>query len=152
MTTPPTAVELALMAGTPPAGDALVTLDNWQLPPWNRWGFQHVRELIPTARIRPAADHWQFRREERDVTGIAVETRFGPREFGQIVADTYTDGVLVMQGGRLVAEQYLNGLTEDTTHLLMSVSKSVTSSVVGVLVGEGRLDPAAAVTDVLPEL
>src|SRR6185437_7378344 len=61
MTTPPTAVELALMAGTPPAGDALVTLDNWQLPPWNRWGFQHVRELIPTARIRPAADPWQFR-------------------------------------------------------------------------------------------
>jgi len=152
MTTPPTAVELALMAGTPPAGDALVTLDNWQLPPWNRWGFQHVRELIPTARIRPAADPWQFRREERDVSGVAVDTGAGTRAFGQLLADTYTDGILVMQGGRVVAEQYLNGLTEDTTHLLMSVSKSVTSSVVGVLVGEGRLDPAAAVTDVLPEL
>ena len=40
----------------------------------------------------------------------------------------------------------------DTPHLLMSVSKSVTSTVVGALVGEGRLDPAWLVTDVLPEL
>ena len=32
----------------------------------------------------------------------------------------------------------------------MSVSKSVTSAVGGMLVGEGRLDPAAAVTDICP--
>ena len=39
------------MLGTPPTGDRLVTLANWQDPPFNRWGFQHVRDLIPTARI-----------------------------------------------------------------------------------------------------
>ena len=47
----PTAADLGLMQGTPPVGDALVTLANWQDPPFNRWGFQHVRDLIPTARI-----------------------------------------------------------------------------------------------------
>ena len=41
-----------LMAGAPPfAPGARVTLANWQDPPFNRWAFQHVRELIPTARI-----------------------------------------------------------------------------------------------------
>jgi CubicO group peptidase (beta-lactamase class C family) len=152
MATPLTAHDLGLMAGTPPVGDALVTLENWQLPPWNRWGFQHVRELIPTARIRSSADPWSFRRDERDVSAVTVDTGVGELSFGELLADTFTDGILVMQGGRIVFEQYLNGLTEDTPHLLMSVSKSVTSAVVGALVGEGRLVPAAAVTDILPEL
>ena len=38
-----------MMAGAPPFGGGLVTLENWQRPPYNRWAFQHVRELIPTA-------------------------------------------------------------------------------------------------------
>ena len=37
-------------------------------------------------------------------------------------------------------------------HLLMSVSKSVTSTVVGVLVGRGLLDASALVTEFVPEL
>ena len=44
----PTAADLGLMRGSPPGDDALVTLANWQDPPFNRWGFQHVRDLIPT--------------------------------------------------------------------------------------------------------
>ena len=43
---------MTFMSGRPPFGDGLVTLANWQDPPYNRWSFQHVRELIPTARIR----------------------------------------------------------------------------------------------------
>ena len=39
-----------LMTGAPPfAPEARVTLANWQDPPFNRWAFQHVRELIPTS-------------------------------------------------------------------------------------------------------
>ena len=33
------------MTGAPPFAEAgLVTLGNWQDPPFNRWGFQHIRE------------------------------------------------------------------------------------------------------------
>jgi len=49
---PRTAAELGLMVGSPPyPPERLVSLSNWQDPPFNRWGFQHVRDLIPTARI-----------------------------------------------------------------------------------------------------
>ena len=60
--------ESRLMAGAPPfAADNLVTLENWQEPPYNRWAFQHVRELLPTARI-PRGDGpvWELPRAERD--------------------------------------------------------------------------------------
>ena len=64
-----------LMAGAPPfAPDARVTLANWQDPPFNRWAFQHVRELIPTARIpRGDGPAWELPRAERDLGGL----RFG---------------------------------------------------------------------------
>jgi len=69
-----------------------------------------------------------------------------------MLAETWTDGFLVLHRGRIVAEHYFNGLKPDTPHLLMSVSKSVTSTVAGVLAGHAFLDTSALVTDIVPEL
>src|SRR5258706_10654143 len=46
-----------LMAGFPPAPQDQVSLANWRTAPFNRWAFQHVRELVPSADIAhdPAA-------------------------------------------------------------------------------------------------
>jgi hypothetical protein len=142
------------MAGTPPFGPrSQVTLANWQDPPFNRWAFQHVRELIPTARIPcgqgPA---WLLPADPRDVTGIRFRCEDRELTIADMLAETWTDGFLVLHRGRIVAEQYFNGLQPDTPHLLMSVSKSVTSAVAGVLAGRHLLDVAAPVTDVVPEL
>jgi CubicO group peptidase (beta-lactamase class C family) len=71
---------------------------------------------------------------------------------GEHLRDSQTDGFLVIHDGHIVAEHYLNGMTEDTPHLLMSVSKSVTSAVVGILAGKGQLDVEALVSEVVPEL
>ena len=40
-----------VMQGFPPPPQERVTLDNWQHPPFNRWSFHHVREVVPTARV-----------------------------------------------------------------------------------------------------
>ena len=40
-----------LMMDFPPPEEMRVTLANWRKPPFNKWSFQHVRELIPTADI-----------------------------------------------------------------------------------------------------
>jgi CubicO group peptidase (beta-lactamase class C family) len=149
-----TAADLGLMAGAPPYPPGrLVSLANWQDPPYNRWGFQHIRDLIPTARIRRGdGPAWQLPREERDLSRIRLP--FGDRsvDLATVLDQTWTDGLLVLHRGRVVHEQYLNGLRPDTTHLLMSVSKSVTSVVCGSLVATGRLAPDDLVTGHLPEL
>jgi CubicO group peptidase (beta-lactamase class C family) len=142
------------MSGAPPSGlESLVTLENWQQAPYNRWAFQHVRELIPTARI-PRGDGpvWDLPRAERDLSGVAFATRSGELTVGGLLDQTYTDGFLVIHKGRIVAERYFNGLRPDTPHLLMSVSKSVTGLVAGVLAGQGRLDVTAPVETIVPEL
>jgi CubicO group peptidase (beta-lactamase class C family) len=149
----PTAAELGLMRGDPPAPEALVTLDNWQDPPFNRWGFQHIRDLIPTARIaRGAGRPWNLPREDRDLMKARVKA--GPRTVGlaRLLEDTYTDGLLVLHRGRVLTEAYFNDLTPSTTHLCMSVSKSITSVALGVLIGRHALAPSDLVTHHIPEL
>jgi len=38
--------------GAPPPEEWRVPLADWDRPPWNRWAFQHVSELLPTACVR----------------------------------------------------------------------------------------------------
>ena len=44
-------MQKALMKGFPPPAELQVTLANWRRAPFNKWSFQHVREIIPTADI-----------------------------------------------------------------------------------------------------
>jgi CubicO group peptidase (beta-lactamase class C family) len=146
--------DAALMPGVPPfPAESLVTLANWQDPPFNRWSFQHIRELIPTARIaRGTGPVWQLPRAERDVLGLRF--RSGERELSvaEMLQETCSDGFLVLHRGQVVAEHYFNGMAPDVPHLLMSVSKSVTSAVAGVLAGRGPLRVSAPVEAIVPEL
>ena len=143
-----------LMPGVPPfPPGSLATLANWQDPPYNRWAFQHIRELIPTARIsRGHSRPLRLPRAERDLNSLTF--RSGDRELtvGDMLAETYTDGFLVLHRGQIVTEQYFNGMEPDTPHLLMSVSKSVVSTVAGILSDRGQLDVSARVEKVVPEL
>jgi hypothetical protein len=150
---PRTAAELGLMVGPPPyQPECLVSLSNWQDPPFNRWGFQHVRDLIPTARIARGDRARALSRAERDLDGLKLQLGRRRVSLERFLDETYTDGLLVLHRGKVVTERYANGMAPSTPHLLMSVSKSVTSSVCGVLVGRGVLSPGDLLTAHIPEL
>jgi CubicO group peptidase (beta-lactamase class C family) len=133
-------------------GPAQATLANWQDPPFNAWAFQHVRELIPTARIAPAAQPAALPRAGQDVSGLAFRSDGRDWTVGEFLAASHTDGFLVLHRGGIVTEHYGNGMAPGTPHLLMSVSKSVTAAVAGILAGRGVLDPAAEAASIVPEL
>jgi CubicO group peptidase (beta-lactamase class C family) len=65
---------------------------------------------------------------------------------------TATDGVVIVQDGRVVFEVYANGTTRDTPHILMSATKSVTGLVTGILHHQGVLNVDAPVSDYVPEV
>ena len=51
-----------------------------------------------------------------------------------------THALLIIQGGRLVIERYVEGSGPETTCRSWSMAKSITQALVGVAVGDGRLD------------
>jgi CubicO group peptidase (beta-lactamase class C family) len=69
-----------------------------------------------------------------------------------VMATTATDGWAVAHRGSMVAEEYLDGLTVPTRHLLFSVSKSLVAAVVGALHGAGAIDLDKPVTAFVPDL
>jgi CubicO group peptidase (beta-lactamase class C family) len=152
-TRPQTSVELGLMRGAPPPPERLVTSDNWIEGPFNRWGFLHVRELARTARI-PRGDGpvLELPRDPRQLGAVPVAFDGMTMPFGETLAQAYTDGICVVHDGAVVFEHYVEGMDAGDVHLLMSVSKSLTATLVGALVGEGVLDPDALVTDYVAAL
>ena len=71
---------------------------------------------------------------------------------GQMLRETFTDAFLVLHDGQVVTELYADGMSPDTLHLTMSVTKSLTSALAGVLIGKGLLDVATPVPAYVSEL
>ena len=142
-----------LMQGLPPAGDAVVGVHNWSTYPHLRWGFLHTREIVGTARIeRGSGPVRPLDADPRDVDGISFAWDGRRMTVAEMVERTYTDGFLVLHGGRVAHEHYGPGMTPTTTHLLQSVSKSIAGTVAGVLAGRGLIDPDAPVSAYVDEL
>jgi CubicO group peptidase (beta-lactamase class C family) len=114
-----------------------VTLANWRTAPFNRWAFHHVRELVPSADI--PHDPARVRALPRAEAPLSIDSFLG---------ETDTDGMAIVHRGRLVFERYAHGMTEETPHILMSVSKSM----LGLLAYDRRLDDDRKVTEFFPEL
>jgi len=123
-----------------------------------RWAYQHVDEVLPTARIAarwtaaasPAANG-ETHRQKLDTLEVRLpdDERVTVRD---VLERTDTDAWVVLQGGQVVVEEYAGSMNLGTRHLLQSVSKSVTATVVGALVGRAVVDPGALVTDYVPDL
>src|SRR3954471_22133016 len=135
-------VELGLMRGAPPPPERRVDSDNWIEGPHNRWGFLHVRELARTARIkRGSGPVRELPQHLRDLDDVPVEDEGRTVRFAEALEHTYTDAICIVQDGRIVFERYVDGMPPDDTHLLMSVSKSLTATLIGALAGAGILAP-----------
>lgn len=143
-----------LMAGFPPAPDAQVTLANWRQSPFNHWAFHHVREIIPSADIpNDPGGVRDFKSAPQDISHLLIAMPGGKSvPFRQFLADTDTDGIVILHKGAIVFEHYANGMTARSPHILMSVSKSMLGLVAGILAGARVLDVDRPVSDYVPEI
>ena len=151
----PSAKQAGVMVGALPPRAMLVTLENWQQPPWNRWSFLHAREVIPSARISNDDERSTvtLRRRDEALGEMKFESVAGiAQSLNDFLSRSWTDGMLVLQAGDIVFEAYRNDMSAATRHIMMSVSKSVTSLLVGMFVGRGQIRLEEPVTMYLPEL
>lgn len=139
-----------LMHGFPPAAAGQVTLGNWRTAPFNRWAFQHVREIVPSADIANDPEQvWRLPSAPADLAGLRID---GEMDLHGFLVATDTDALVILHRGRIVAETYANGMTAATPHILMSVSKSMLGILAGILAANGILDLEAPVASLVPEV
>lgn len=131
-----------------PAG---LTGYNWQFGPLNRWAYTHIPEVLPTKIIRRDPGH-----------SVALPGLDTARDdlmldgSGETLADAmerlYIDGILAMRDGRVVAERYAGTLSAERTHLLWSVSKTITGLTAASVAADGLIDLDKTVAYYVPEL
>src|SRR5206468_12983769 len=147
---------LGWMKGFPPSENRTITFQNGSFRsfPELRWAWSNVRQLVPTVNVwRGAGPASVLPREDRDIGAVASTTMDGrPMTFAKMLEETYTDGIAVLHRGKLIYERYFGALMRHKPHIAMSVTKSFTGVLAGMLVTEGKIDPQAPVTDYVPEL
>lgn len=133
---------------------AAPALDQWQSPQHLAWSMQNIAQFLPVAVIARGPRATEFGYAPQDLTAVPVVHPWEDRSatLAEVMDATHTDGWIVTRNGVVVAEQYGGTMLPSSVHLLMSVSKSLTTATAGCLTGTGELDPARQVADYVPAL
>lgn len=141
-----------LMASFPAPAEAQVTVANWMKKPFNEWAFRNVRQVLPTATIRRSDQPVRLPVELGTLEEVRFEGLDGrPTTLRDAIGPLDIDGLLVLHKGKSVFELYEHGLAPHLQHIIFSVSKSFTGTLIGILADKGKLDPDEPVTKYLPE-
>lgn len=143
-----------LMTEFPPRPEGQVTLANWRTPPFNKWAFHHVREILPTAEIgHDPANIRPLPAAPQSLDALRIDDgKGGKLEHAAFLAATDTDGLVIVHRGKVIVEQYFNGMTGRSPHILMSVSKSMLGLLAGVPEVSKALGIDRAITALIPEM
>lgn len=121
-------------------------------PEVNSLTFHNMDELFTTRTVPRSGAVWPLARADHalDFTYSFRGSTYTPDQF---LERTYTNALLVMKDGRIVAETYRNNTGPATRFIAFSMTKSITSLLIGCALEEKRIqsldDP---ITRYLPEL
>lgn len=147
--------ELGLMEGFPPPPGKRVDRTNaLMVPPYNRWAYQHMRTVFPSAPIRSSDTPTPVAAQIDSAIGdLAVARADGSvADFPTFLRETYTDSFLVATPDRLVYEHYANSMHPAQPHQMMSCTKSFAGLFALMAIADGRLEEDQQVTDIVAEL
>lgn len=147
-------VALGIMAGNPAPPNLRVTRANVLKYPNARWAFRNMRALFPTHAVEAReGTPTRLRAFPSELAGLDVTP---PGKSPQTLEGwrnaTYTDGLIVLHKGKIVYEYYAPGFSPRQPHALWSMSKSILGILAQLEISSGRLDPAAKVGNLVPDL
>ncbi len=149
-----TAEDRGIMRGFPPPPEQRINHYTWDKPPFHRWSFQHVREVVPTVNVGRGRKTFALPKASNNaIDKLPIELPSGHKgTVSQHLAAMYTDGFLVVHKGKRIYERYFNGMDARTQHISQSMAKSVVGTVAGILIDRGTLKEDDLLTDYVPEL
>ncbi|MGL1921368.1 MAG: beta-lactamase family protein [Hyphomicrobiales bacterium] len=125
----------------------------WDLPPWHKWTFQHIREMTPTEAVWRGNNGASLLLENKQELGsISFINNGHQKTIEEFLNTTNTSAFLVMHKNKIIAEKYYNGMLAHRPHLVMSVTKSLVATLANIIMAKGLMNRNDLVTDYLPEL
>eukprot|EP00929_Paragymnodinium_shiwhaense_P088652 TRINITY_DN48963_c0_g1_i2.p1 TRINITY_DN48963_c0_g1~~TRINITY_DN48963_c0_g1_i2.p1 ORF type:complete len:452 (-),score=65.24 TRINITY_DN48963_c0_g1_i2:99-1325(-) len=112
------------------AGQPRATASNWQTWPHLRWGFQHMDEILPTAKVlrggaeRPVC-RFEVAEKQLRLDQLALPPWVGAANALAYLESVHTDAFVVVKDRKIVCEQYLGEQTADRPHIVQSITKSL---------------------------
>ncbi len=151
---------LGLMQGSPPPVAKRIRFedDRYLEFPQIRWSLSHMRELVPTATVwrgsgPPSPLGAATPGSEASIDALAFDDLRGVRHtWLESLAQTYTDGIVVLHRGARLYERYFGALQAQRPHACFSITKSYAATLAASLIHEGVLDERKPVSHYLPEM
>ncbi len=115
--------------------------------------FRNIDRLFPTRTVRHGAKVFPLPRAARQLTQVKFSSEGKSWDLVDYLAVNRVAGLLVIKDGQIAYELYQYGNTEKTRWMAMSVTKSITSTLIGAALKQGYIssldDP---VTKYVPKL
>jgi len=116
-------------------------------------GYRNMDQLVPVRWIRSGDAPLQLPTEPMDLDSVVLENAPGGMTVTQYFEQQSVAGLLVIKDGRIVYERYGLGNDQDSRWISYSVTKSVTSMLVGAAIRDGYIKSVDdKVSDYLPRL
>jgi len=114
--------------------------------------FRSIDQLFTTRSVARSGAVWQLPRNDQALD-FTYSWQGTTRPALGILERTHTNALLVMKDGRIVSEIYRNNSTPQSRFIAWSMTKSITSVLVGCALADGRVDSLdTPISEYLPEL
>jgi CubicO group peptidase (beta-lactamase class C family) len=114
--------------------------------------FRSMDQLFTTRTVARGGSEWNLPRSDRALD-FTYSWQGSSVPAGQFLERTYTNALLVLKDGRIVSEIYRNNSDARSRFIGWSMTKSLTSVLIGCALQEGRIDSLdTPITRYLPEL
>lgn len=118
----------------------------------NTLTFHNMDEIFDTRRVDNAAPVWKLPRAEAKLD-FTYTYNGATRSADAALERTFTNALVIVKHGRIVAEVYRNGTDENTHFMSFSMAKSITATLIGLAIADGHIHSVDdLITQYVPDL
>lgn len=132
-------------------------ITNWRSPENIPWSFCNLDKVLQTDAIEASTQtkkdlSCNLQDFSSNFTISHPDPEKGSLDLESFLSTTETDALIVLKNDKVVLEKYGTDNIPTSKHLVMSITKSVTGLLVGILVSRGKIKVDEPVTTYIPEL
>ena len=130
-----------------------INSNNWRKHPNNEWSFQNIEKLFSTQRIKKGDQKpSKFIVKNAPIDKIEFSNLEGKKQtIRKMLANGYADSFLVLKEGKMIYEEYFNGMSQSSLHLINSISKNFLGMLTGILKENKLIDPNKKISEYVSE-